>query len=382
MDGTVDSHTSTAAGHPHLAEVVPSVLAALGVADMPRTLELPNVSRAGVLLVDGLGWDLLDEYGAEAPTLVGLVHGPLDVGYPSTTAAGLAAIGTGVASGEHGMVGYTFEVPEVDVLNALKWCAHPNGRDLRDEVLPERLQPLPTTFARAAEHGLATSVVSDARFATTPLTRAVLRDAHYVGVYALGDLAARATRALQPTSSFCYAYHSDLDLLGHLYGPGSPEWRMQLRHVDRLVRSIVEDLPNDALLAVVADHGMAELDGTALDVDTVPELRAGVRAVGGEVRARHVYAADGAAADVLAAWREVLGEHAWVASRAEAVAGGWFGPMVSDRVRPRIGDVVAAARGGFGMLRRDAEPGESALLGHHGSHTHAERVVPLLLAHH
>lgn len=279
------------------------------------------------------------------------------------------------------MVGYTFDVPEVDVLNALKWCAHPDGRDLSDEVVPERLQPLPTTFARAAEHGLSASVVSDARFETTPLTRAVLRDAHYVGVHALGDLAARATRALRPANSFCYAYHSELDLLGHIYGPGSPEWRMQLRHVDRLVESLVDDLPSDALLAVVADHGMTELDDTALDVDTAAELRHGVRALGGEVRARHIYVRDGAAADVLAAWRDTLGERAMIVSREEAVDDGWFGPTVSDRVRGRIGDVVAAARGGFGMLRRDAEPVESSLIGHHGSHTSAERLVPLVVAH-
>lgn len=381
VEDTVDAPIANSDPHPHLAEVVPSVLAALGVDGAARTLELPDVSRAGVLLVDGLGWDLLSSHTAEAPTLAALAREPLDVGYPSTTAAGLAAIGTGVPSGEHGMVGYTFDVPGVDVLNALKWCAHPGGRDLAGEVVPEELQPLPTTFFRAAEHGLAASVVSDRRFAKTPLTRAVLRDARYVGVHALGDLAARATRALRPEGSFCYAYHSELDLLGHLYGPGSPEWRMQLRHVDRLVQSIVEELPADGLLAVVADHGMIELDDTVLDVDTVPELGTGVRAIGGEVRARHVYASDGAAAEVLAAWRETLGERAWVASREEAVDAGWFGSTVADRVRPRIGDVVAAARGGFGMLRRAAEPDESALIGHHGSHTHSERIVPLALAH-
>lgn len=367
--------------HPHLAEVTPSVLAALGVPDMARTLELPDVSRACVLLVDGLGWRLLAEYAADAPTLDRLRRGPLDVGYPSTTAAGLAAIGTGVPAGQHGMVGYTFEVPGVDVLNAVRWCAHPDGRDLSEELVPDELQPLVTTFTRAAEHGLDVSVVSDARFATTALTRAVLRGGRYVGVHALGDLAARASRALRREGSFCYAYHSELDLLGHIYGPGSPEWRGQLRHVDRLVESLLADLPQDGLLAVVADHGMVELGGAALDVDATPELRSGVRAIGGEVRARHVYADRGAEDDVLQAWRETLGDRAWVVAREQAIEAGWFGSTVDDRVAGRIGDVVAAARGDFGILRRTAEPGESALLGHHGSHTDAERLVPLALAH-
>jgi len=364
---------------PHLSQVVPSLLSALGVAGFANTLDLPDVSRACVLLVDGMGWELLAAYAADAPVLTELAKRPLHVGFPSTTSAGLAAIGTGLASGEHGMTGYTFEVPGVGVLNSLQWRVHPGGADLLGTLSPEEVQPLPTTFERAAAAGVTTSVVNYAKFSGTGMTRAVQRGSRYAGVHALGDLGAETLRALESSPSFCYAYHSELDMLGHLYGPGSTAWRMQLRQVDRLVESIVEGLPSGSVLAVVADHGMVSVDGTALDVDEIPALVAGVRALGGEARARHVYVEEGAAADVLAAWRETLGDNAWVVTREEAITAGWFGP-VSDRVRPRIGDVVAAARGDFGMLRRAAEPLESSLIGHHGSLTSAEQLVPLVLA--
>jgi hypothetical protein len=154
---------------------------------------------------------------------------------------------------------------------------------------------------------------------------------------------------------------------------------MQLRHVDRLVESIVGGLPPGALLAVVADHGMVTVD-EKLDLDETPDLLDGVRAFGGEVRARHVYTEPGAAADVLAAWRTVLGDRAWVLPRDEAIERGWFGHSVSDRVRPRIGDVVAAATGTFGLVRELAEAVESSLIGQHGSLTEAEQLVPLALA--
>ena len=365
---------------PHLARVLPSLLGAVGAAGFTDSLGLgADLRRAAVLLIDGLGWELLAEHAADAPTLAGLSRSPLRVGYPATTAAGLAAIGTGRESGEHGMVGYSFEVPGTGVLNALRWCRHPGGADLSDSLSPQEVQPLRTTFDRAAAAGIDVSVVSAAQFAGTALTRAVLHGGRYVGVHALGDLAARVLRALGTAPSFCYAYHSELDTVGHVYGPGSPEWRMQLRQVDRLVESIVDDLPAGSVLAVVADHGMVTLDETAVDLDAEPGLADGVRALGGEVRARHVYTVDGAGADVVAAWRAVLGERAWVVPRDEAIAAGWFGP-VSDRVRPRIGDVVAAARGRSGMLRREAEPIESGLLGQHGSLESAEQLVPLALA--
>jgi len=356
------------------------MLSALGVAGFGNSLGLADVTRACVLLIDGLGWELLAAHAADAPFLTGLAKQPLRVGFPSTTAAGLAAIGTGLASGEHGMVGAAFEVPGTGVLNALAWTERSTGDDLLAALVPEEIQPLPTTFERAAAAGVTTSVVNYAKFKGTGLTRAVQRGARYSGVFALGDLVAKTLRALENSPSFCYSYHSELDFLGHLFGPGSTAWRMQLRQVDRLVESIVESLPSGALLAVVADHGMVSLDGTAIDVEATPELLAGVRDLGGEVRARHVYVEDGAAADVLAAWRETLGANAWVVSRAEAIDAGWFGPAVSDRVRSRIGDVVVAARGGFGLRREMAEPVESSLLGHHGSLTSAEQLVPLVLA--
>jgi hypothetical protein len=364
---------------PHLADVVPSVLAAMGAPEFEASIPIEaDVSGACVLLIDGLGAELLDEFADDAPTLAALRGPTLQVGYPATTAAGLAAVGTGCRSGEHGLVGYTFRVPDAGVLNALRWRAHPTGPDLRNTAVPEEIQPMTTTFERAAAAGIAVSVCSPAVFTGSGLTRAVLRGAQYRGVHALGDLAATVQEVVA-AGGFCYGYHSELDAMGHLYGPGSPAWRMQLRHVDTLVESVVEALPPGGLLAVVADHGMVTAH-ESVDLDEDPALFEGVEVVAGEARARHVYTRDGAADDVVAAWRERLGARAWVAHRDEAIAAGWFGARVRDDVRPRIGDVVAAARDNAVLVRRTTEPFESAFIGHHGSLTSAEQTVPLLLA--
>jgi hypothetical protein len=367
---------------PHLADVVPSVLAAMEVPGFDARIDLPTgIGSACVLLIDGLGAELLDRYAADAPVLSGLRGETLQVGFPSTTVASLAAVGTGCRSGAHGMVGYTFRIPGAGVVNPLRWRPHPWGDDLRTALPPEVVQPLPTTFERAASAGVAVHVVSNAVFAGSGLTRAVLRGGRFVGVHGLGDLAA-SVRGVLAEGGFCYGYHGDLDLLGHLYGPGSTAWRMQLRQVDRLVESVVTGLPAGALLAVVADHGMVEVDpGRTLDLDQCAPLFDGVEAVAGEARARYVYTADGATPTVVAAWRETLGDMAWVATRDEAVDAGWFGDRVADDTRQRIGDIVVAARDSVALVRRTVEPMESALRGQHGSLTDLEQLVPLLLAH-
>jgi hypothetical protein len=112
-------------------------------------------------------------------------------------------------------------------------------------------------------------------------------------------------------------------------------------------------------------------------VDSLPALREGVALLGGEPRARHVYAAPGAAADVVAAWAEVIGDRAWVLPRDQAIDAGWFGP-VRDALAARIGDVVAAPVGPFAIVATKAEPLESSLIGMHGSLTSADQLVPLL----
>jgi hypothetical protein len=153
-----------------------------------------------------------------------------------------------------------------------------------------------------------------------------------------------------------------------------------LQLIDRVVEQLVGDLPDDAALLVTADHGMLDVPAdTRVDLDEQPELTDGVRLLAGEPRARYVHAEPGAAADVLDRWRGVLGERAWVATREEAIASGVFGP-VDDALAPRIGDVVALARGSWALTATVQEPGPSRLAAYHGSLTATELAIPLLAA--
>jgi hypothetical protein len=139
-------------------------------------------------------------------------------------------------------------------------------------------------------------------------------------------------------------------------------------------------LPPDAVLYVTADHGMTN-PAERVDVESADALCHGVALLGGEPRARHVYAEPGAAADVLAAWRETLGDLAWVLPREEAVAAGWFGwspEETQPEILPRIGDVLAVPYADVAIVAPKAEPLESKLVGMHGSMVPAEQLVPLL----
>ena len=77
---------------PRVAHVVPSVLAAMGVAGFESRIELPaEIHGACVLLIDGLGAELLDAYAEDAPVMAELRGRTLQAGFPSTTVAGPAS---------------------------------------------------------------------------------------------------------------------------------------------------------------------------------------------------------------------------------------------------------------------------------------------------
>jgi hypothetical protein len=179
--------------------------------------------------------------------------------------------------------------------------------------------------------------------------------------------------------SLTYMYDGDLDWTGHRYGVASMSWQLQLSMIDAAAEQLRETLPDDVRIVVVADHGMVDSPADArLDVDEHPELLDGVALLGGEARFRHVYCKGRAVDDVLAAWRSVLGDRAEVLSRDDAIARGWFGSM-TPAVRPRLGDVLVAARDDFAVMSSEAFPYEAKLVGLHGSLTSAEMLIPLLV---
>lgn len=364
-----------------LTDLLPSLLGCFDVPGEHDRLGLAlDITRVCVLLVDGLGADALAAHPEAAPFLTGTAPRRLTAGFPTTTATSLSSFGTGLPPGEHGIIGYLLRLPEYDrIFDPLGWRLHGTHRkgELLEQLPPEKFQPHPTVFERAAAQGISVTHVAPRQLAGSGLTRLALRGAVFRPNTSIGDLVAGITDALcSAPRTLVYAYHADLDTTGHVRGPSARSWLLELGHVDRIAADIAAQLPPDAALIVTSDHGMVELD-RRIDYDTHDDLRAGVHALGGEARARHVYTVEGATTDVRAAWTQLLGPDFLVLTRAEAIERGWFGPRVHPHIVERIGDLVVVALGAGGITRSTVEPVQSTLVGQHGSLTSAEMNVPL-----
>jgi hypothetical protein len=357
-----------------LGDVLPAVATALGVSIgfHESDLSLPPAPAYVVMLVDGLGHELLAEHRVQAPYLHSLLgQEPATCGVPSTTATSLTSLGTALTPGQHGMVGFTSRVPESGaLLNSLFWD---------QPVDPLEWQPNATAFSRLEAAGVHTSVVSKREFETSGLTRCGQRGAEYVGADDLTERIDGAVAGAARRPSLTYVYDGDLDWHGHRAGVDSQRWRAQLRDIDEDVQELREALPDEVRLLVVADHGMVDSTAdTHIDVDATPELRHGVTLLGGEARFRHVYCRGGAVDEVAATWRETLGDRATVLTRGEAIERGWFGP-VDPNVRLRLGDVVVAAHDNWALMSSTDFAYEMTLIGLHGSLTPREMHIPILV---
>lgn len=368
-------------GAVNLADVLPSCLVALGAADdawlrergLEARITLRPARSAVVVLVDGLGANALAARAGHARFLTATKK-RLRSGFPTTTAAALSTLTTGRSPGTHGVVGYSGWVPdESRVVNLLSgW----------DTEVPAGWLRSGTVFTAARELGVDPVVVAPGRYRSSGMTANVLGGARFV---AGDDVRARVDAAVDATASgqqLVYLYIPELDSIAHKHGWQSDRWTAALELVDGELARLAARLAPDVGVLVTADHGILDVPPES-NVAMDPDLLVDVVGIAGDPRCRQLTVAPGTDVPALVgAFRSSLGKRAVVASRAEAVAAGWFG-AVTDEVLPRIGDVLVVARGSWAFnddrgVAAGSQPGR--MVGQHGAMSDDELLVPLRLA--
>ena len=362
-----------------LAAVLDSSLAS--IAGEPNELSLPPARSTVVVLADGLGAANIQQRAGHARYLASRLakRDVIRTVFPSTTAAALASFTTGRMPGEHGLVGYRVLDADRDrVVNQL------NGWD--DGMRPESWQRMPTLFEQARERGLATFAIGAPRYADSGFTHAVLRGAEYRSGSTIADRFAEALQVVQNAEpAVVYLYVPELDQAAHAHGWQSDRWLALLEELDAEIGAFDDRMPRGSGLLVTADHGVIDIPAHRHRfIDAQPALIDGVRHVGGEPRCLSLYFEpsldDAGRAELVDRWREAEGERAWVLTRDEAIAHGLYGP-VAPEVRPRIADLIVAARAGVAYYdRREPNRQAESMIGQHGSLSDDETRIPLIRA--
>ncbi|MCS4276128.1 hypothetical protein M2390_001300 [Mycetocola sp. BIGb0189] len=362
------------------ADILPNLVATLHPeTGLPTPAAMPGVplgpvQSAILIVVDGLGAQQLRAAKPYARFLTAQKFPTLQSVFPSTTAASLTAIMTGAWPGEHGVVGYEMRDAQHDrIVNGL------TGWDER--MVPETWQLREPLFEHAGRLGLRPFAVGTGKYATSGMTRAILRGATYVPADRIAERFAQAAKLAETPGALVYLYVPELDQIAHRFGVADERWLAALEDLDAEVRKLHARVGSGVGIALSADHGIVDVpDYAHVLFDQDPDLVAGIGLIGGEPRMRHLYFDAGVSperrAATLGAWQESEGERAWVLSRDEAIAAGLFG-TVNPTVVPRIGDVLVAARKRIAYYdSRPTDQSSRRMVGQHGSLTEDEVLVP------
>lgn len=374
---------------------VPHTVASLLGADTGRTLPDDvfegldtDVRQVLVVLIDGFGLNHWKRDEAEHEFLARMTeHGtvtPLTSVYPSETAAAITTVHTGRLPAEHGVVGWNVYEPDVDVsFEALPFATKDGERPpglVHDDVFEggviyptlceagidcRHVVPFPETYEGATAHT-------------------------YESDDAIEPRLAEALTA-EDGSAYVFAYLPHVDHAAHEAGTESADYADALatvcEQVDAALADVSDDVAEETLVVVTADHGHVDTDPARnVDLGSIEGVESGLKRhadgspvrFAGSPRNVHLHLAE----DAVDAVHETLTSEldARVFRREEVLDRGLFGDVEpSETFERRLGDLVLSHRD-LSVWWADEEPDELDLIGMHGGLNPDEMLVPFATA--
>jgi hypothetical protein len=317
-----------------------------------------------LVLVDGFGWHLAQRYAARLPFLSRLLEqgrsSPLTAQFPSTTAAHMTTLHTGLAVGQSGVHEWYYYEPAVDAVIAPLLYTLAGWQEVESlrkfAVDPETLLPGPRLYQRWRQRGITSTVYQSARYAHSTFSQVMFAGASCHGYETLSAGLDRLVVDLlaEGEGRYYFFYIDAIDHGSHSYGLGAPAFDAAVQATfDALEKRLFQRVAgrlSDTLLVVSADHGQVAVDAQApVYVNLAwPELPAMLRKnAAGEVirfagspRDLFLYVRPECLDEVEQGLKEMLAGRAEVWRTAGLRQEGFFGPPPHDRLVPRLGDLV------------------------------------------
>lgn len=354
-----------------------------------------GIDRVVLFIVDAIGWHRTQAaLEADAETQDWLRHidatvAPMTGIFPSTTSATLTTLWTGVPPAQHGLVGFTLWLREIDVVGNMI-AMRPRNRQLSGTLFNagldvETFLPVPSLGQQLADQGVALHVHIGAEIRNSGLSQLHFAYATSLTGYAgLGDCMELVRQRLEETTgqrAVIAAYWPSFDTLSHLRGPAPTNWDAEWRVFMHALREVFwEKLSRRArertAAVILADHGHSTIrQESYVLLDEHPKLADHllIRPTG-DPRAAYLHVRSDRQAAVRDYVETQLGDAFYVLDTIHALDAGLWGPgEVMDEVPARIGELLLLARGEHALFSSQRE---YPLYGMHGSLTPEEALVP------
>ncbi len=404
-----------------LSNVTPTVLALLGVkTDRPRIPEhafggvsVDSPERVILVVLDGFGYREWQNQASE-----GFVHAmttkghtiPMSTVFPSTTAAALTSLSTGLTPQEHGLPEWFVYFRELDMIVATLPFS-PMGDPGRDTLWrttdPRILFKGETIYRKLAREGIPSYSFVNRTIAESAYSTTSLRGSETNAYSSSSDLMAAVKRKVEAVGSpsLFYVYWSYVDTIEHRFGPNTDEssleaamisYSIQKGLVEKLDRKVAEK----TLVIVTSDHGQINVSPrTTIYLNRFRRLAENFeRSESGKKilpsgSPRDVFLHTGSNSNAVREYLEKkLDGVATVLDVEEAISLGLFGIRKPRRnFRDRVGDLLILphkkhtiwydhTKDGEISRSRRTRGGTFDMLGHHGGLTEDEVKIPFGVA--
>jgi hypothetical protein len=404
----IKPHYNGAACFANIPQTVKYLLTGQAAPALPPELFgglLQRYEQVILLFIDAFGWRFFEKY-QDHPFLKAIardgVVSKLTSQFPSTTAAHVTCIHTGLATGQSGIFEWQYYEPQLDALIApllFSFAGDSERETLKSTgIEPQRLYPANTIYPDLQQHGVSSYAFQHREIVRTTYSEAMFQGAQIKSYKSLAEALINLTFLMnqQRSPAYYFLYFGQIDSICHQYGPGSPqveaEFDILLMLLDRWFLQKLKGKTKNTLLIVTADHGQIEIDPkTTIYLNLEPRFagierylktnRAGkLLAPAGSARDMFLYIKDGYLAEAQAFLSQGLAGKAEVYRVRQLVEQGFFGPPpLAPAFLARAGDLVILPYDHETVWWYEKDRFEQRLYGHHGGLTRQEMEIPFLL---
>ncbi|UCE44075.1 MAG: alkaline phosphatase family protein [Candidatus Bathyarchaeota archaeon] len=237
-------------------------------------VEYEDSNKTILLLIDGYGYnqwlecyrrhDFFREISQKG------VVSPITTVFPSTTAATITTMNTGLTPQEHALLEWYLYFKEIDlIINTLPFT--PLGKKGQDWLIemganPKILYDGDTIHQTLKEEGVKSFTFTKVSYAQSCYSKIVHNGSTIIPFISYSDMFARLRKLIREEKgpAYFYAYLDNLDGIGHLYGPHSMEYSAELSLLShsikkQLLEKTDRKAAEETLLLITSDHGQVDV---------------------------------------------------------------------------------------------------------------------------
>lgn len=402
-------------GGASLVEVPAMVLSHFGIGNGRPVLQnssyLKHTTGAEKIILffaDGLGYNHLVRARNAGNRLFELFRifgsiSALTTIFPTTTAAGLTSVHSGLSPQEHGLPEWNVYFKEFDmVIQTIPFTPY-HGKE-RDQLLamggtPEMLYDGPTIYEELRRVGVPSYVFANKGYAESTFSRATFRGSSVVPFTRGFDLMVKLRVLVEADSGpgYFFVYWDPIDIAEHEFGPESAEHYSETNMFSTLIVEeflrkcrMSREAAAKVSLLLTADHGQIAVrpENIVYLDDLVPLGEYCVKGGNGakimptgSARDTFLFVNPQRRMECVAHLRTVLDGVAEVLLTEDAIACGLFGiGTPCQRFLDRIGNVLILPRGENLIWHREYRKDPTRLRGTHGGLSLEELLIPFCAA--